>query len=247
MSFDSTTFVLEVANFLVLVWILQRFLYRPVAAIIAQREAQIATRLNESEIVRAEAQALKRELEDRSAVFEREREAARSQIEREVEEERAQRLAKLSAQIEAERETANTVERQRLDELRRRARAEGYAAAGVFAERLLSRLASRSLEAALAAALLEDVDRLAREGVVQPPATATGSVAQVVSAYPLEEPLRGAIAAALSRIAGRPIVCEFSGDAALVAGLRIALGPWVVSANLQDELRWFAEAAQDAS
>ena len=33
MELDWTTFVLEIVNFLVLVWILQRYLYRPVLAL----------------------------------------------------------------------------------------------------------------------------------------------------------------------------------------------------------------------
>ena len=39
MELDWTTFVLEVINFLVLVWILRRYLYRPVLNTLAARKA----------------------------------------------------------------------------------------------------------------------------------------------------------------------------------------------------------------
>ena len=39
MELDWTTFILEIINFLVLVWILHRFLYQPVMNVIAQRRA----------------------------------------------------------------------------------------------------------------------------------------------------------------------------------------------------------------
>ena len=37
MRFDWTTLLLQTVNLLVLVWLLQRFLFRPVMAIIAER------------------------------------------------------------------------------------------------------------------------------------------------------------------------------------------------------------------
>ena len=45
MQFDWTTFALEIVNFLVLVWILRRFLYRPVTDVIARRAAEVEHRL----------------------------------------------------------------------------------------------------------------------------------------------------------------------------------------------------------
>ena len=39
MQFDWTTFVLEVLNFLVLLWILKRFLYQPVLDVLDARQA----------------------------------------------------------------------------------------------------------------------------------------------------------------------------------------------------------------
>ena len=39
MHFDWSTLILQTINVLVLLWLLRRFLFRPVAAIIAQRQA----------------------------------------------------------------------------------------------------------------------------------------------------------------------------------------------------------------
>ena len=44
MGLDTTTFVLEIVNFLILLWLLNRFLYRPVQAAIARRQQQAAAR-----------------------------------------------------------------------------------------------------------------------------------------------------------------------------------------------------------
>lgn len=245
MQLDWTTFALEVINFLVLVWILQRFLYRPVTAVIARREAEIGTRLTEAQAMRAEAQALKVEFEGRAAAVDREREAARAGLHEEVALERTRLLAGLAASLEAEREKARGAEQQRLGELRRLAQDEALRAAGVFASRLLARLACADLEARIGEVLIEDLARMSTGDGTAFGATAgnVNEAARVVSVYPLEQSARDALERALSGLAGKPVVGAFELDANLVAGLRITLGSWVVRANLQDELRWFVKEA----
>jgi len=63
MEFSWTTFFLEIINFLVLVWILQRFLYKPVMKVIAQRKAHIESRLEEAKAIQTAAQRRKMEEE----------------------------------------------------------------------------------------------------------------------------------------------------------------------------------------
>lgn len=41
MDFDWTTFILEIINFLILIWILKHFLYRPVLKVISERRSGI--------------------------------------------------------------------------------------------------------------------------------------------------------------------------------------------------------------
>jgi F-type H+-transporting ATPase subunit b len=48
MELDWTTFALEIINFLALIWILKRFLYRPVLATLGQRRAGIEANLKRS-------------------------------------------------------------------------------------------------------------------------------------------------------------------------------------------------------
>ena len=55
MSIDWITVAAQIANFLVLVWLLKRFLYRPILDGIDAREAEIANRMQEA--VRAKDKA----------------------------------------------------------------------------------------------------------------------------------------------------------------------------------------------
>jgi F-type H+-transporting ATPase subunit b len=60
MTIDWWTLGLQTVNVLVLVWILARFLFKPVAKIIAERQEAAQDALDEAEAARAEAQAAER-------------------------------------------------------------------------------------------------------------------------------------------------------------------------------------------
>jgi F-type H+-transporting ATPase subunit b len=57
----------------------------------------------------------------------------------------------------------------------------------------------------------------------------------------LDEATRNRLAKGVEKMLGRTVEWEFGEDPALIAGVRISLGGWVLRGNLQDELKWFAE------
>jgi F-type H+-transporting ATPase subunit b len=244
MEFDGTTFALEIINFLVLVWILQRFLYKPVTTAIAQRKAGIEKTLADAQAVQGEAESLKRQYENRMADWEHEKAQARAQLLREMDAERNRLAAALHAALEQEREKLRGLEQRRALELRHRLEEEALAEGARFVARLLSRLAGPELEERIRELLIEDLPHLA-DGELQSLRAAcreAGAKMKITSGYPLEEERRNSLVQAFSRLAGNPVACEFGQDAELMAGLRIGIGPWVLRSNLRDELKFFAEA-----
>ncbi|HKM26211.1 MAG TPA: F0F1 ATP synthase subunit B, partial [Thiopseudomonas sp.] len=57
MSIDWVTVLAQIANFLLLLWLLKRFLYRPILDGIDAREAAIAKRMSDAEQAKKEAKA----------------------------------------------------------------------------------------------------------------------------------------------------------------------------------------------
>ena len=55
MELNWTTFTLEIINFLALLWILKRFLYQPVRAILAERRAGVERVLTQANTAQTEA------------------------------------------------------------------------------------------------------------------------------------------------------------------------------------------------
>src|SRR5476649_1716532 len=73
MLIDWFTVAAQVVNFLVLVWLLKRFLYKPVLAAIDEREKRIATQLQDAEKKKAEAQKEQTDFEHKNREFEQQR------------------------------------------------------------------------------------------------------------------------------------------------------------------------------
>lgn len=91
----NMTLVLQVVNFLILIVLLQRFLYKPLTQFLATRADGIKRSLEEAKAAREGAAQAQREYEARIAATRREAAALREAAVREVEEER-QRLLKAS-------------------------------------------------------------------------------------------------------------------------------------------------------
>src|SRR5512146_3231907 len=239
MQLDLTSFVLELINFAVLVWILHRFLYKPVLAAIDRRRAAVESSLAQAKTARDEAAALKTQVEERLASWERERAEAKSKLAAELAAQRDKALAQTARAAEQER--ARLAALQARQELERRGADEQRAleqAAG-FAGRLLERVAGPELDARLVELLAADLGALARdrlESLAEAVRAAGGSVA-VQSARPQQ---------ALSQSLGVEGRAQYAVDESLLGGVRVALGSWLLQADLADELRFFSGGARGA-
>jgi F-type H+-transporting ATPase subunit b len=243
-----TTFILELINFVVLIWILNRFLYRPVMNVIAQRKAAIQKTLSEAETMRSDAQALQIQYENRVTEWEQEREKARAQLRDEISTERNRLLDNLRAELDQEREKAAAVEQRRLKDFAQQAEATAIAQGGAFASRLLSRLGGPELERKIIDMVREDLPNLPHDQMqaIRAASATIGLPMKIASAYPLDTAQRELLCHACRTLAGREVVCEFLEDKNLIAGLRISFGSWVLRANLQDEMSFFAESSRHA-
>src|SRR4249919_3833463 len=92
MLIDWFTVVAQVVNFLILVWLLKRFLYGPILNAIDAREKRIATELADAEAKKTEAQKERDKFEHKNEVFDQQRAALLSQAMDEAKGERQRRL-----------------------------------------------------------------------------------------------------------------------------------------------------------
>lgn len=246
MELNWTTFLLEIGNFLVLVWILSRLLYRPILNTIAQRTAAVQNDLTEAERLRKEAHDLQMDYERRQADWTVEAERLRGRMVEEVQREKRRLFDELQASLQQEREKATALEERRLTDLRHQVEDAAVMQGGLFATKLLTRLANAELEARLVSMLIEDLRQLdteRRQAIRNACAEDHGPVI-ATSAYVLTQPQRDSLMEAAQSLLGQPVSFEWREDKRLLAGIRVSLGPWMLQATLQDELRFFSESVR---
>jgi len=241
-NFDWTTFALEVVNFLVLVWLLKHFLYRPVLAVIEQRRLDGEKANAAAQALDAQARSMKAQYEASLLHASEDRDRALAQLESEVALERSRRLATLDADMEAERlrrQALEARERGALDAARER---EALDLAARFATHIFERMASPTLEASFIDLCLDELQHIKpdQRAALQTALAEPELPVAVHTAYPVSAEQRTALTAALGTLTNRKLTPDFAEDPRIQAGVRIRIGDWLLKLNLQDELEFFS-------
>lgn len=245
MELNWSTFVLEIINFLVLVWVLKRFLYKPVLGVIAERRRVIEDKLAEAKKLQQEALELENQYKNRLARWEKEKQQAKDQLSQELSRERNQQLKGLQDQLALERQkSSNANERRRLESLRN-IEHQALLQSAEFAARLLESVSGPELEARMLSLALDNLLNLdqGKKDAISKGAQESAEDANVETAYPLTTEQKQQLQQAIDHIAGRSVTLAYTENPELVAGLLIKIGAWVLRANVRDDLKGFAEFA----
>ena len=247
MELNWSTFLLEIINFLILVWILKHFFYKPVLKVIARRRRSIEKSLDDAKTLHEDAEALRVKYESRLTEWEVERQAAHTSLDKEIETERTQRMEALRTTLDEEREKTRVIEQRALEASRLRAEETALAQGAQFSSRLLSLAAGPELEQRLLDLLLKELTALPPErlSTLRAAAGKTADRILVASAWPLDDAARLSLERTLASVLAITPPFHYEQDKALLAGLRVTMGSWVLRANLQDELKSFSELAHE--
>ncbi|MDN0076685.1 F0F1 ATP synthase subunit delta [Crenobacter sp. SG2303] len=238
MGMDATTFILEIVNFLVLLWLMTRFLYRPLQAAIAKRQQQDAEARQSLQAARAELEAQRAQLAAQQADQEGLRDAAHRQLAVEIEAERTRQLAKLDVELDAERARAEARLAARLAQQAQQQDVAAAQRAQTFLRGYLERLAGPELEQAIIRLFLADLAALPEERRSQLLGSAA-AVIEVTSAYETAEPLRREVETALTVQLGTASGFRWQQEPALIAGLAVRLNGHLLEASLAKSLEAF--------
>lgn len=248
MEFDWTTFVLEIINFLILIWILKRFLYQPVLDVIDRRRTDIEKTLADAQHIEAEANRIRELNEQQAADWEEEKKTAKAQLMAELATIRDNKMAALEASVSEEAGRQQVLDERRRREFERMAEEKGITLGAEFSAKLFSRLASPELEIKLFELLLADLHQLRSEdkNAMKEAVTEIGLKIMVQSVFPLDEKKQDVLSSALAEITGKKLTVEYSINPELISGYQVEIGPWVLHANLRDELKFFRGVFQHA-
>jgi F-type H+-transporting ATPase subunit b len=247
MRIDWWTLAFQTVNVLVLIWLLGRFLFRPVAEIVARRQEHANKLLAEAAAVRQQANEARGEVEQARSNIAAEREAVIADAHKAADIERTALLARANeevAKLRAEADAAISRDRAAMEKtLIDRTRE----LAVEIARRLLGRVPPDTAMDIFLPGLCQQVQALSRQARAALTSTAgDSSTIEVVTAVPLgnneTERVRGAFAEALG---GNPALV-FRSDPAVIAGIELHSRHVVVCNSWRADLdRVRAELSRD--
>jgi F-type H+-transporting ATPase subunit b len=238
MLIDWFTVGAQALNFLILVWLMKRFLYKPILDAIDAREKRIAAELADADARKAEAKTDRDEFQHKNDVFDQQR-AALLQAATQAANAERQRL------IDEARKAADALSATRQEALRNDARNLNHAIGRLaqqevfaIARKALSDLATTTLEERLCDVFirrLRALDGPPKDAFANALGTATGPVV-VRSAFDLPAEQRTAIQRALKETfaSGREVRFETAPD--LVSGIELSANGQKVAWSIADYL-----------
>jgi F-type H+-transporting ATPase subunit b len=247
MLIDWFTVVAQVLNFLILVWLMKRFLYRPILHAIDEREKRIATELANADAQKAEAQRERDEFQHKNEEFDQQRAAL---LRKATLDAQAQRLQFLDeARKAAEALSAKLQETLRNDAhnlnqaISRRAQHEVFA----IARKALTDLATTSLEEQLSEVFtrrLREIDGHSKARIAEALKASSGP-ALVRSAFALPAEQRAVIQNALNETFSAEIDIRFETAPDLIGGIEFSVNGQKVAWSIADYLTSLEEGVDE--
>ena len=238
MLVDWFTVVAQLLNFLILVWLMKRFLYKPILHAIDEREKGIEAELANADEKRTEAFKERNELRRKNEDLDRRRAALLSLAAEAAQAERLRLLEdarKAAAELSLKRrEALQNEERDIRQEISRRTRQEVFA----IARKVLGDLAGASLEERLIevfAHRLQAMDPQTTEDLATALHSAAGP-ALVRSAFELAAEQRAAIQTAIDETLSTDVPVRFETAPDLISGIELAINGQKVAWSIADYL-----------
>lgn len=243
MAIDWFTVAAQIVNFLVLIWLLHRFLYGPIIRAMDTREAKIAERLKTAEEKQAQADDEAESYRRKQRALDERQKAMMGEMQAEVEARRNQLLEDARFEIEEqEQEWRDALKRDQdkfLRDLRIRAGQEIFA----VARRALSEIADVELERQLTRSFLrhiQSMDENRWRAFLESVREARRPVS-VRTAFDLPHELRNEIEDAIRQDSEGQVHIRYETTPNLIAGLELEAHSCIAAWNLEAYLNTLEE------
>lgn len=238
MLIDWFTVIAQVVNFLILVWLLKHFLYRPILNAIDARENKIAKELADADAKKAEAQKQRDDFQNKNDEFDKQHNARMNAVVEEAKTQRAQLLD--TARQEADdlraklHEALSSEQRNLNDAITRRARDEVFA----IARKALTDLAGITLEERMTAIFLQRLRALDATVMAELISVFAASTHPLLirTAFTLPADQCAAIETVIKEMLGQEKPLEFKTTPDLVSGIEISVDGQKIAWSIADYL-----------
>ncbi len=245
MLIDWFTVTAQVVNFLILVWLMKRYLYKPILDAIDAREQRIAAEIADAAAKKAEAREEREDFQRKNEVFDKERAALlkKATVDADAEGQRLLAEARQDADaMSAKRREALQIEQRNLSqEIIRWTQKEVFA----ITRKTLADLAATSLEERMSSVFvdrLRALDGTAKEQLASA-IQSSKQPARVRSAFDLSPALRSAIENAVKETFASETPVQFETAPEVVSGIELSTNGQKVAWSIADYLATLEKSA----
>ena len=247
MLIDWFTVGAQIVNFLILVWLLKHFLYKPILDAIDAREKRIAAELADADGKKAEAEMERTNFEEKNKAFDQQRSALLGKAADEAKAERERLIDQ--AKKGAENLRANQADALRRDQIRLASEITLLAEKEVFAiaRKALTDLATVSLEERVGEIFtrrLRELDPKAKE-LLGAALNNSSQPTVVRSAFDLPADQRAAIQNALNETFSAVVRIKFEDSQDVICGIELTANGQKVAWSISSYLAWLSKKVSD--
>lgn len=234
MQIDWITVSAQILNFLILVWLLKKFLYKPVIQAMEAREQRIAERLEEATSREQQADAERQSFEEQNKQLLQQREQILEQAKQDAATEKRQLVEVAREEVDATRTHWQRQVEQEKDEFFSQLRHQSSQAIQATARKALGELAETELEEQMVHTFirrLADIDEDTRQQLRE-----TREPVCVATAFELSKTTSNQITVAIQDTFGEDVEVDFVLLPELLCGIELTSGGRRLSWNLADYL-----------
>jgi len=244
MLIDWFTVAAQAVNFLLLVWLLKRFLYKPVLAAIGEREKRIATQIQEAEKKKAEAVQEQADFSHKNDEVDRQRAGLLLEAANTAKAERDRMLEKARTDSEDLRSKLKKTVHDELDNLNGKIGTLAVQEVFSIARKTLAELADVNLDERMTSIFLRrlhDLNDQQRKELAAALATSSRP-ALVRTAFEVGPPQKTAIETGVKAILGEGTSIEYETKTDLISGIELTANGQKFAWSIADYLTTLTES-----
>ena len=233
------TVIAQILNFLVLVFLLQRFLYKPIMQTIKKRQTMIDAKWEDAEIAQQEAQREADTYRQQQQKLQHQKETVTAKMLSKVEQEHQQLLIKARQEVEEMQMKWREALLQEQNDFTRSLRQQIAEQTNIVVRKALQDLANANLEQQIIANFtqrLQEIDENQRQIITKSLQNYSQPII-IKSSFEISPSSRQKIIKALQIqiVSNNPLEFQTSPD--LICGIQVKLAAYIISWNLDDYLQ----------
>lgn len=238
MQINWFTVMAQVINFVILVWLLKKFLYKPVLNAIDEREKKIASRLDEAKTKKEEAEKEKEELKSKNESFDQHKKEKLNEALASAKEQKNNLIEDARKEVSAMRLNQENALTETLEKTKKGLTQKIQKQVFDVCRKTLTDMASVSLEEKVTELFISRIEGLdaEKQKKIKEAFTSGNENVVITSVFDLTKKLQKEIETSIDKLIGKDTTYEFKTSPDLISGIELSTNgyklDWSISAYL---------------